>query len=179
MVLPDSHEISRVSQYSGTGLLPFDFRYGAITRFGATFQTLPLRTHRSIMPALQPRCDESHRFRLFPFRSPLLWESRLISSPTGTEMFHFPAFASPYLCIQHGMTESLPPGFPIQKSPDQRMLGSSPRLIAAVRVFHRLPAPRHPPVALFILVILLLLRPRETSYDASLRLSFPTLFNCQ
>ena len=30
---------------------------------------------------------------LFPFRSPLLWESRLISFPTGTEMFHFPAFA--------------------------------------------------------------------------------------
>ncbi len=28
-----------------------------------------------------------------PFRSPLLWESRLISFPSGTEMFHFPEFA--------------------------------------------------------------------------------------
>ncbi len=30
---------------------------------------------------------------LIPFRSPLLWESRLISLPEGTEMFHFPSFA--------------------------------------------------------------------------------------
>lgn len=30
----------------------------------------------------------------FPFRSPLLGESQLISLPAGTEMFHFPAFAS-------------------------------------------------------------------------------------
>ena len=42
----------------------------------------------------------------------------------------------------------LPPGFPIQKSPVQRMFGSSPGLIAAHHVFHRLPVPRHPPVAL-------------------------------
>jgi hypothetical protein len=33
-------------------------------------------------------------FRLLPFRSPLLRESRLISFPLGTEMFHFPRFAS-------------------------------------------------------------------------------------
>jgi hypothetical protein len=32
-------------------------------------------------------------FVLIPFRSPLLWESRLISLPEGTEMFHFPSFA--------------------------------------------------------------------------------------
>ena len=32
-------------------------------------------------------------FALIPFRSPLLWESRLISLPEGTEMFHFPSFA--------------------------------------------------------------------------------------
>ena len=32
-------------------------------------------------------------FRLFPFRSPLLRESLLISFPPGTEMFHFPGFA--------------------------------------------------------------------------------------
>jgi hypothetical protein len=32
-------------------------------------------------------------FGLFPFRSPLLRESRLISVPAGTEMFQFPALA--------------------------------------------------------------------------------------
>ena len=34
------------------------------------------------------------------FRSPLLWESQLISLPAGTKMFQFPAFASHTLCIQ-------------------------------------------------------------------------------
>ena len=33
-------------------------------------------------------------WRLLPVRSPLLRESRLISFPRGTEMFHFPPFAS-------------------------------------------------------------------------------------
>ena len=36
----------------------------------------------------------SARFRLIPFRSPLLRESLLFSLPPGTEMFHFPGFAS-------------------------------------------------------------------------------------
>jgi hypothetical protein len=39
-------------------------------------------------------------------------------------------------------------GFPIQKSPDQSLFSSSPRLIAAYHVFHRLLTPRHPPSAL-------------------------------
>ena len=42
-------------------------------------------------------------------------------------------------------------GFPIQKSPDQSLLSNSPKLIAAFHVFHRLPAPRHPPFALYSL----------------------------
>lgn len=35
------------------------------------------------------------RFRLFPFRSPLLRESLLLSFPRGTEMFQFPRFPLP------------------------------------------------------------------------------------
>jgi hypothetical protein len=42
--------------------------------------------------------------RLLPFRSPLLWESRLISVPTATEMFQFTAFALAFLCIQKTVT---------------------------------------------------------------------------
>src|SRR6185436_15714625 len=34
--------------------------------------------------------------------------SDLISLPGGTEMFHFPPFASPYLSIQYGMTPNYP-----------------------------------------------------------------------
>ena len=43
-------------------------------------------------------------FGLFRFRSPLLAESRLISFPPGTEMFHFPGFASCNLFVQLRMT---------------------------------------------------------------------------
>ena len=42
--------------------------------------------------------------RLFPFRSPLLWESRLISVPPATEMFQFTGFAPSVLCIQTAVT---------------------------------------------------------------------------
>src|SRR5512146_2843077 len=45
-----------------------------------------------------------NRFGLFPFRSPLLRESRLLSLPAGTEMFHFPALPHPALCVQAGAT---------------------------------------------------------------------------
>ena len=91
MVPLDSHEVPRASQYSGTGCVLFGFEYGAITP-------------ESRMPALQPRMVETTRFGLFPFRSPLLWESRLISLPPGTEMFHFPGLASLGLYIQLRMT---------------------------------------------------------------------------
>src|ERR1044072_4006166 len=40
------------------------------------------------------------------------------------------------------------PGFPIRKSSDHSSVGSSPRLIAASYVLHRLLVPRHPPCAL-------------------------------
>src|SRR6201995_429412 len=46
------------------------------------------------------------RFGLFRFRSPLLAESRLLSLPAGTEMFHFPALPPPALCVQAGVTSN-------------------------------------------------------------------------
>ena len=44
------------------------------------------------------------RFRLYPFRSPLLRASLLFSLPPGTEMFQFPGFPEPALYIQTGLT---------------------------------------------------------------------------
>ena len=43
-------------------------------------------------------------FGLLPFRSPLLWESRLISSRRATEMFQFAHCPPPGLCIQPGVS---------------------------------------------------------------------------
>lgn len=91
------------------------------------------------------------RFGLIRFRSPLLTESRLLSLPVGTEMFHFPTFPLPALYIQAGVTEShccAQRGFPIRKSSDQSSFINSPRLIADYYVLLRLQMPRHPPCAL-------------------------------
>ena len=91
------------------------------------------------------------RFGLFRFRSPLLTESRLLSLPVGTEMFHFPTFPLPALYIQAGVTGShccAQRGFPIRKSSDQSSFINSPRLIADYYVLLRLQMPRHPPCAL-------------------------------
>jgi hypothetical protein len=51
--------------------------------------------HQAIPPA---------RFRLFPFRSPLLRESLLLSVPRGTEMFQFPRFPLLVLCVRARVT---------------------------------------------------------------------------
>ena len=57
---------------------------------------------------------------LFQFRSPLLSESLLISSPAGTEMFHFPAFA----LYKYSDVYRYTPGCPIRKSPLQSFLAA-------------------------------------------------------
>lgn len=74
-------------------------------------------------------------------RSPLLAESLLMSFPPGTEMFQFPGFASL-------SRYSLRSGFPHSEIHGSKLVRSSPWLIAAYHVLHRLSAPRHPPNAL-------------------------------
>src|SRR6187397_2209017 len=52
-----------------------------------------------------------------------------------------------------GSTRALPRvGFPIRRSRGQRLVSTSPGLIAAAHVLHRLSAPRHPPCALVLLI---------------------------
>ena len=83
--------------------------YRTITVFGGPFQAPSadrrLMTSR-VAPETAPQPQEYFYawFGLFRVRSPLLTESRLISLPAGTEMFHFPAFASLRLWIQRRMT---------------------------------------------------------------------------
>ena len=88
-------------------------------------------------------------FSLIHVRSPLLAESQLFSSPTGTEMFHFPA-STPTQTMNSPAGNTTQPvlGFPIRTSSDQRFVDNSPRHNAASHVLHRLSMPRHPPYAL-------------------------------
>ena len=91
-------------------------------------------------------------FGLFRVRSPLLTESLLFSFPPGTEMVHFPGFASYDLCIQSQILRFCRSGFPHSEIPGSTLACSFPRLIAACRVLHRLPPPRHPPRTLSSLI---------------------------
>jgi hypothetical protein len=56
------------------------------------------------------------RFGLFPVRSPLLGESRLLSLPPGTEMVHFPGLAAPPYEFRWRARGLPSRGFPIRKS---------------------------------------------------------------
>ncbi|ABZ84885.1 hypothetical protein HM1_3125 [Heliomicrobium modesticaldum Ice1] len=96
-------------------------------------------------PATPP---PKRRFRLFPFRSPLLRESRLISFPPGTEMFQFPGLASHAYRFSVGYLDMTPSGLPHSGIHGSRPACGSPWLFAAVRALLRLSAPRHPPYAL-------------------------------
>jgi hypothetical protein len=93
-------------------------------------------------------------FGLFPFRSPLLRESLLLSFPPGTKMVHFPGFASrPLLYSGADIPILLEISLEDSETPGSQPVCGSPRLIAAYRVLHRLPSPRHPPCALSSLTI--------------------------
>ena len=72
----------------------------------------------------QPRRCKHHRFGLFPVRSPLLGESRLLSFPPGNEMFQFPGLASS--CEDNGAHAPL--GCPIRVSRDYGLCAAPPRL---------------------------------------------------
>ena len=140
MVVPDSHRVARAPWYSGTPssklgscrlqgchllwpafpdrstkILIFDLPTAPYHR-----QTKPYDTTATTHTGLT-----SLWFRLFPFRSPLLGESRLISIPAGTEMFHFPAWASLSLFIQERIGGIHRLGFPIRTSADHGLLAAS------------------------------------------------------
>src|ERR1700686_1562876 len=69
-------------------------------------------------------------------------------------MFQFPSLPPRTLFYSGASASALPlAGFPIRKSRDQRSVSTSPGLIAAAHVLHRLLAPRHPPCALSLLIV--------------------------
>jgi hypothetical protein len=111
---------------------------------------LPVRGCHPLWPAF-PDGSGSYRSAtgLVRVRSPLLTESRLMSFPAGTEMFQFPAFASPAYGFSGRYRRS--GGLPHSEIPGSTVARTFPRLIAACHVLHRLSTPRHPPDALHCL----------------------------
>ena len=155
-VRADSHEIPRVSCYSGPALSRHcATSYGAITLYGKAFNPLHLTqcfittrprvgtvTNHPTTPSTQPPTSITRtRFSHHPLS---LATTHGISFPAGTKMFHFPAYP-PH---KSGSSPSRLLGSPIRTPSDQSPVGSSPRLIAAPHVLHRSYMPRHPPYAL-------------------------------
>ena len=118
MVLPASDRVSRAPPYSRTtsgvqrdshtGLSPAMVRLSSRLLLPFGFVT-PASRFGSRTAVVQPRQRNARsltrcRFRLFPVRSPLLRESRLMSVPLATEMFQFTRFALPTLYIQVRVT---------------------------------------------------------------------------
>ena len=98
-----------VSCLSRTGPLPSTARRSRTLPLGMRFVTqCEIWCSRDRVP--QPRHGNATRlyhharFRLFPFRSPLLRESLLLSLPRGTQMFQFPRFPPLALCVQARVT---------------------------------------------------------------------------
>jgi hypothetical protein len=140
---------------------PGFFAYGAVTRYGRPFQTVRLKpgfvTLRSgltrnrqgpMTPAMQRiRAITHRRFRLFPFRSPLLRESQLIYFPPGTEMFHFPGSASRSYGFRSGCSAFNGTGSPIRASPVHSLFAAlrglsqltTPFLASSYQGIHRTP----------------------------------------
>ena len=112
-----------------------------------------LRLTSMIHVAVRNPIVQARWFGLFPFRSPLLWKSRLISLPVATKMFQFTTFPSNTLWIHVLVTGLFPAGFPHSDICGSQTVCVSPQLFAACRVLLRLLAPRHSPYALFSLTL--------------------------
>ena len=146
MVPAPSIKVPRVSMYSGSCHVNFPFAYGAFTLSGWLSQNHSARIIESIMQS------EPHGART------MVWA--LPRSLAATCRIEFSFFSSGYLdvsvprvpflqlCIGCRIHEVCSCGFPHSDISGSMDICSSPKLIAAYHVFHRLLVPRHPPCAL-------------------------------
>jgi hypothetical protein len=139
VVAPDSRGVSRAPRYSGASWVLSGFRLPGSHRL---CPAIPCRSTNLVVPyrwSYNPGgVLRRHRFGLFRLRSPLLTESRLISFPPGTEMFHFPGLASARLWIQREIMRLYLIGFPHSDIP------GSNACLRLPEAFRSLPRPSSP-----------------------------------
>ena len=153
MVPACSHKVPRVSWYSGYRHVCFPFMYGAFTLSGWLSQNHSTRlTRQSCSP--NPGVH-ALRFGLFRVRSPLLTESHVVFSSSGYLDVSVHRVPLHTLWIGVWILEVCSSGFPHSEISGSKDICSSPKLIAAYHVFHRLSVPRHPPYALISITNLL------------------------
>ena len=149
MVPPYSHRVSRVRRYSGFSWLSSSFAYVTLTLFRWSSHTIQL-------DYLMPLCCP------YPSGiSTVVWP--LPRSLATTDGISVDVFSSPYLDVS---VQAVPRhtlwigvwlpwychgGFPHSEISGSKLICSSPKLIAAYHVLHRLLMPRHSPCALISL----------------------------
>ena len=144
MVLADSRRIPRAPRYSGYCYGSACFAYWTITIYGHTFQSVLLTSFRPTSQSYNP--SEAG--------PSLVWAMpRSLATTWGiTVCFLFlrvlRCFSSPGSPPHKRMTGLQPAGLSHSEIHGSKVICTSPWLIAAYHVLHRLREPRHPPYAL-------------------------------
>jgi hypothetical protein len=161
VVSPASHKVSRVSWYSGCQPTASNRPRRDSHPLWSRVPTCWSDRNWFVAGPTTPPAPKSWWFGLLPVRSPLLRESRLISSRRATEMFQFTRCPPSLSHMERGgLQTSLWRGCPIRNLRVLSLHAAPPERFAGLRVLLRPQAPRHPPrthFRLFCLVILVLL----------------------
>ena len=146
MVPAPSIKVPRVSMYSGYCHAESLFAYGAFTLSGWLSQNHSAKLFRSIMQS------EPHGARTMVWALPrslaATYGIDVSFSSSGYLDVSVPRVPFHKLWIHLWMTVVHTAGFPHSEISGSKDICSSPKLIAAYHVFHRLSVPRHPPCAL-------------------------------
>ena len=154
---PYSLRIPRVRRYSGFQTLSLDFVYETITLFGYTSHCIRLSLEMLVLV----RTPSVLLLLVWPLSRSLATTSEISVdfSSSGYLDVSVPQVPLINLCIQLMIYGSSPYVFPHSEIHGSRLICSSPWLIAACHVFHRLLMPRHSPYALVCLNFFRLLSP--------------------
>ena len=146
MVPPASHRVSRVPWYSGSCRFARNFAYGAFTLSGWLSQNHSAISYFPLCSP-QPRCACTTVWAL-SLSLAATQEIDVSFSSSGYLDVSVPRVPLHTLWIGVWIHEVCSCGFPHSDISGSRDICSSPKLIAAYHVFHRLLVPRHPPCAL-------------------------------
>ena len=146
MVPALSIKVSRVSIYSGFRSVNSSFVYGAFTLFGRLSQNLSVRSVESIIRSEPPGA----RTQVWPLSRSLAATNEITFVFSSSGYLDVSVHRVPFhtLWIHVWITGVFPAGFPHSEISGSMVICTSPKLIAAYHVFHRLLVPRHPPCAL-------------------------------
>ena len=151
MVPACSHKVSRVSWYSGYRRVCRTFAYGAFTLSGRLSQSRSAKLPESGLRS-EPR---NARIPVWPLPRSLAATCGIDVSFSSSGYLDVSVHRVPLHTLWIGvwMIRVLRTGFPHSDICGSRIICISPQLFAAYHVFLRLLVPRHPPCALFCLII--------------------------